>query len=63
MVFLGLWDELEVPRILEDYGIIDDLECEAIWGLLGAGHDPDSVLKKYVREAYFAYYKRTELLN
>ena len=31
MVFLGLWDEWEVPMILQDYGVIDDLECEAIW--------------------------------
>ncbi len=63
MVFLGLWAEWEVPVILKDYGVIDDLECEAIWGFLGAGRDAEAVLKKYVREAYFAHYKRTELLN
>ena len=63
MVFLGLWDEWEVPVILQDYGVIDDLECETIWGFLGAGRDAEAVLKKYVREAYFAHYKRTELLN
>ena len=63
MVFLGLWDEWEVPMILQDYGVIDDLECEAIWGFLGAGRDAEAVLKKYVRKAYFAHYKRTELLN
>ena len=63
MVFLGLWDEWEVPMILQDYGVIDDLECEAIWDLLGAGRDAEAVLKKYVRKAYFAHYKRTELLN
>ena len=63
MVFLGLWDEWEVPMILEDYDVIDDLESEYIWGLLGAGRDPETVLKKYVREAYFKHYNRTELLN
>ena len=63
MVFLGLWDEWEVPIILQHYGVIDDLECEAIWGFLGAGRDVEAVLKKYVRNAYFAHYKRTELLN
>jgi hypothetical protein len=62
-VFLGLWDEWEVPMILEDYGVIDDLEFEAIWRLLGEGRDPETILKKYVREAYFAHYKRTKLLN
>ena len=30
---------------------------------LGAGRDAETVLKKYVREAYFAHYNRTELLN
>src|SRR4051794_40677188 len=63
MVFLGLRDEWEVPSILEDYGVIDDLECEAIWRLLGAGRDPEIVLKKYVRKAYFAHYKRAKFLN
>jgi hypothetical protein len=62
-VFLGLWDEWEVPMILEDYGVIDDLECEAILDALGEGRDPETVLKKYVSRAYFAHYKRTELLN
>jgi hypothetical protein len=52
-----------MPMILEDYDVIDDLESEYIWGLLGAGRDPETVLKKYVREAYFKHYNRTELLN
>jgi len=30
MVFLGLWDEYEIPMILEDHGFIDDLEAEHI---------------------------------
>src|SRR6476620_5250396 len=34
MVFLGLWDEWEIPMILEEHGIVDDLECEAIWRAL-----------------------------
>jgi hypothetical protein len=63
MVFLGLWDEWDIPLILEKHGSVDDLECEAIWQALGAGRDPESVLKRYVIEAYFAHYKRTELSN
>jgi hypothetical protein len=27
MVFMGLWDEREIPMILEDHGFIDDLEA------------------------------------
>ena len=63
MVFLGIWDEWEVPTILEDFGFINDLERQSLWDLLEAGGDPETVLKKYVREAYFAHHKRSELLN
>ena len=49
--------------ILESYGFIDDLEAKHIEDLLGAGRDPEIVLKKYVREAYLKYYKTTKLLN
>jgi hypothetical protein len=47
--------------ILEDHDFIDDLEAEHVWDLLGAGRDPESILKGYVREAYFKHHKRTEL--
>jgi hypothetical protein len=62
-VFLGLWDEWEVPTILEKYGVIDDLECEAIWDAFEAGRDPETILKKYVLKAYFAHYKLPKLMN
>src|SRR3981081_4502336 len=42
MVFLGLWDEWDIPMILEDHDLIDDLEAEYIWDLLGAGRDPET---------------------
>jgi hypothetical protein len=61
--FFGLVEVWEIAMILEEYGLIDDLECEAILDALGAGRDPETVLKKYVSRAYFAHYKRTELLN
>jgi hypothetical protein len=63
MVFMGLWDEREIPMILEDHGFIDDLEAGYLYDLLEAGRDPEIALKKYVREAYFKYYKTTKLLN
>jgi hypothetical protein len=28
MVFMGLWDQWEIPMILEDHGLIDDLEAD-----------------------------------
>jgi hypothetical protein len=33
-VFLGLWDEWEIPGILEDHGLIDDLEAQHMQDLL-----------------------------
>jgi hypothetical protein len=53
MLFLGLWDEWEVPMILQDYGVIDDLECEAIWGFLGAGRDAEAVRKNIRAQSIF----------
>jgi hypothetical protein len=49
--------------ILEGHGFIDDLEVQHIQDLLQASRDPETVLKKYVREAYLKYYKTTKLLN
>ena len=63
MVFMGLWEAWDMISILESYGFIDDLEAKHIEDLLGAGRDPEIVLKKYVREAYLKYYKTTKLLN
>jgi hypothetical protein len=63
MVFLGLWDEWEIPGILEDHGLIDDLEAQHMQDLLQAGRDPELALKKYVRGAYLKYYWTTKLLN
>jgi hypothetical protein len=63
MVFMGLWDQWEIPMILEDHGLIDALEAEHMQDLLQAGHDPELALKEYVREAYLKYYKTTKLVN
>jgi hypothetical protein len=63
MVFMGLWDQWEIPMILEDHGLIDDLEAQHMQDLLQAGRDPEIALKEYVREAYLKYYKTTKLVN
>ena len=63
IVFMGLWNEWEIPMILEDHGLIDDLEAQHMQDLLQAGRDPEIALKEYVREAYLKYYKTTKLVN
>jgi hypothetical protein len=36
-VFLGGWDEGEMPTILEDYGLFDREESNEVWDRLEAG--------------------------
>ena len=36
-VFLGLFDEWEVPMILEYYGLIDESELDVIWARMDKG--------------------------
>ena len=56
MVFIGLWDELEMPMILEDYGLIDGLDVSRIYDLLETCSDPEGVLRPFVRKAYREHY-------
>ena len=61
MVFAGMWDEWEMPDILEEYGLIDEANSEAIFDGLGAGADPESVLLTCVRKAYADFYNPSGL--
>ncbi len=63
MVFMGLMDELAMPWILENYGLIDDLECDDILEQFEHGSDPEFVLLRIVRRAYFEFYNPTRLLH
>ena len=63
LVFMGLWDYCEIPMILENHGLIDELECENIYDELEAGVDPEHVLLRIVRRAYFEFYNPTRLLH
>jgi hypothetical protein len=59
VVFLGIFDELDVVEILADRGFIDSRELDRLWNLLDAGYDPEVVLKPIVRAAYRRYFERT----
>ena len=52
MVFLGTWAEGEVPGILEDYGLIDEIDSEELYDLMSVGVDPGRLLLPVVRAAY-----------
>ena len=63
MVFMGLMDELAMPWILENYGLIDDLECDKIYDQLEAGVDPEHVMLRIVRQAFLEFYNSSQILN
>jgi hypothetical protein len=61
-VFMGVWDEWEVPIILEDYRLIDESEADVIYARMDKA-DAESVLSGYVKRAYFDYRKATKFLH
>ena len=63
MAFTGYWCEWEIPWILENYGLIDEIEYELISDRLEAGHDPERVMLPFVRRAYLDFYNPSRLLN
>jgi hypothetical protein len=54
MVFIGLWDEWEIPNILEEYGLIDQCETMRIYETME--YDPERVLLPIVRKAFRDYF-------
>ena len=63
LVFLGILDKWDIAYILEKYGLIETADSEQIYHLLGAGVDPESVMRSRVQKAYYDYYNPTRLLN
>ncbi len=61
MVFMGLWEDWDMAMILENYGLIDELERDNIYDKLEDGVDPEYVLLRIVRRAYFEFYNITRL--
>jgi hypothetical protein len=54
--FMGLWCEWEVPLILEEYGLINESEFNAILEC-ATDADAERLLSGYVKRAYFDYRK------
>jgi hypothetical protein len=62
-VFMGLFDEWEVPCILEDHRLIDECEIDSIYERMSTEANPESILVETVRRAYSDYRKATKLLH
>ena len=60
-VFLGLW-YVDVPTILEEYGLLDESEFDAICECTSIA-DVESLLSGYVKRAYFDYRKAAKFLH
>jgi hypothetical protein len=61
-MFMGCVDECEMPIILEEYGLIDESEADDIWARM-TDANAESILRGYVRRAYFDYRKATNYLH
>lgn len=62
LVFLGVWDEWEMPGILLQYGLIDELEEEQIYNALAKDTDAERILKPIVQSAFRDHYNCSRLL-
>ena len=60
--FMGLWYEWEVPLILEEHGLLNESEFDAIIECTSEA-DAERLLTGYVKRAYFDYRKASELLH
>jgi hypothetical protein len=61
-VFMGLWYEWEVPLILEEYGLINESEFNAIIECTSDAN-AERLLDGYVKRAYFDYRKAAKFLH
>ncbi len=55
MVFLGLWDEHEIPGILMSNKLIDEYDLDEIYNRMERDFDPEILLLPIVQKAYFNF--------
>lgn len=61
-VFIGLLADWDALSILEDYGLLQESEADAILERM-TGANSETILSGYVRRAYFDYRKATKFLH
>jgi hypothetical protein len=62
-VFMGVWDEWEVPEILKEYRLIEEWEVRRLRRVLNAGAGWERTFKDCLRRAYFAFFNPTHSLS
>jgi len=60
-VFMGVMHEWDVPITLEEYGLLNESEFDAITETSKV--DAETLLSGYVKRAYFVYRKATKFLH
>ena len=60
-VFLGVAHEWDVPITLEEYGLLNESEFDAI--TKSSKGDAETLLSGYVKRAYFVYRKAAKFLH
>jgi hypothetical protein len=58
---MGVMHEWDVPITLEEYGLLNESEFDAITE--SSKVDAETLLSGYVKRAYFVYRKATKFLN
>jgi hypothetical protein len=63
MVFLGLWDDAEIPFVLENEGLMSEDEADDVMERYWGAKDPEAILLPYVRRAFRQYFKTPATVN
>jgi hypothetical protein len=63
LVFMGCWDEWEVPWVLEQNQLIDEDELSALWSRMGRSKDLEKILRPVVQKAYKKYCTKPRSLH
>jgi hypothetical protein len=61
-VFMGIICEWDVPSMLEEYGLLDKSEADAVYECTSEA-DAETLLSGYVKRAYFDYRKAAKFLH
>lgn len=56
MVFVGVFDELDVPMILEEYGLLDEIEMDEIYEGPDLSEHGERILRPIVQKAFLDHY-------
>jgi len=62
-VFMGVICPWDVPITLEEYGLLNESEFDAITINASSKVDAETLLSGYVKQAYFDYRKATKFLH